>query len=210
MRKVLKIRSDEEMKKRIDLQLFADDATNNSTSIETVSAVTDQEKTTDTKEPATAAEPEKKYSDADLDRIIKGKKVEWQKNLEKEVEATKAAEREAAKLEKMNAQQKVEYERDQLKKELDELKKQNSIAEMAKTARKMLAEDGIAITDDLLAMIVNTDAEETKAAVDGFSGLFKEAVENAVKDRLRGETPKTGTGGAAPVSEIDKRIKKYM
>ena len=191
------------------LQLFAENAASSTaTSAEPVAAV--QEKATETKEPATAAEPEKKYSDDDLDRIIKGKKAEWQKSLEKEVEATKAAEREAAKLEKMNAQQKVEYERDQLKKELDELKKQNSIAEMSKTARKMLADDGINITDDLLAMIVNTDAEETKAAVDGFSSLFKEAVENAVKDRLRGETPKTGTGGAAPVSEIDKRIKKYM
>lgn len=191
------------------LQLFADDAAGG-TGTDAATVATDQGKQTDTKEPATAAEPEKKYSDDDLDRIIKGKKAEWQKSLEKEVEATKAAEREAAKLEKMNAQQKVEYERDQLKKELDELKKQNSIAEMAKTARKMLADDGITITDDLLAMIVNTDAEETKAAVDGFSSLFKEAVENAVKDRLRGETPKTGTGGAAPVSEIDKRIKKYM
>jgi DNA repair ATPase RecN len=195
------------MKKAFDLQLFADEANNGA---EKANVATDQENTIDTKEPATAAEPEKKYSEADLDRIIKGKKAEWQKSLEKELEATKAAEREAAKLEKMNAQQKVEYERDQLKKELDELKKANSIAEMSKTARKMLAEDGINISDDLLSMIVNTDAEDTKAAVDSFSSLFKEAVENAVKDRLRGETPKTGTGAAAPISEIDKRIKKYM
>lgn len=197
--------------KNFYLQLFADNAAN-STATDAASVAADQETQTDTKEPATATEPEKKYSDADLDRIIKGKKAEWQKTLEKEIEATKAAEKEAAKLEKMNTQQKAEYERDQYKKELDEYKRKDALAEMMKTSRKMLAEEGITVTDELLSIMVNTNAEETKASVDSFTKLFKEAVESAVKDRLRGESPKVGTGGrspAAPISEIDKRIKKY-
>lgn len=193
-------------KKFIDLQLFAEEAT---TATSTAAAAPEQENPTAEKEPAPAAQAEKKYSDDDLNRIIKGKKAEWQKSLEKEVEATKAAEREAAKLEKMDAQQKAEYKAERLQKELDEYKRKDTLAEMSKTARKMLSEGGISVSDELLTMLVTTDAEQTKTAVDSFSKLFKEAVESAVKDRLRGETPKAGTGSAAPISEIEKRIKKY-
>jgi uncharacterized protein (DUF885 family) len=196
------------------LQLFADDtatAANSATSANSESqkaqAVAEPEKATDTKEPAPAAtlkdKGELKYSDKDLDEILSKKFAKWQEKQQKAVD-------EAQKLATMNATQKAEYERDQLQKELDELKKQASLAEMMKTSRKMLAEEGITVTDELLSIMVNTNAEETKASVDSFTKLFKEAVESAVKDRLRGETPKAGTGAAAPVSEIEKRIKKYM
>lgn len=196
------------MKKRnFNIQLFAEEAT-----ADPATAAADQGNASvkEEEKPATAAEPEKKYSDADLDRIVKGKKAEWKKELEKEVEATKAAEREAAKLEKMDAQQKAEYKAAQLQKELDEYKRKDTLAEMSKTARKMLSDEGISVSDELLSMLVTTDAEKTKAAVDGFKKLFTETVESKVKDRLRGETPKAGTGAAAPVSEIEKRIKKYQ
>lgn len=193
------------MKKRfIDLQLFAEEAT---TTDSAASAATEQGNPTVLNEPVPAAtlkdKGELKYSDADVNKLIDQKFAEWQKKQQKAVD-------EAQKLATMNATQKAEYDRDQLQKELDELKRQASIAEMSKAARKMLADDGISITDDLLSMIVNTNAEETKAAVDSFGALFKEAVESAVKDRLRGEPPKKGSSVGAPMSEIDKRISKYQ
>ena len=43
--------------------------------------------------------------------------------------------------------------------------------------------------------MVTDNAETTKAAVDGFSQMFKEAVESAVKERLKGEPPRKGSGG---------------
>lgn len=193
------------------LQLFADEPATSADNGAAPKAepVTEPEKVTDTKEPAPAAtlkdKGELKYSDKDLDEILSKKFAKWQEKQQKAVD-------EAQKLATMNATQKAEYERDQLQKELDELKKQASLAEMMKTSRKMLAEEGIIVTDELLSIMVNTNAEETKASVDSFAKLFKEAVESAVKDRLRGESPKVGTGGrspAAPISEIDKRIKKY-
>jgi hypothetical protein len=49
--------------------------------------------------------------------------------------------------------------------------------------------------------MVTTDAEETKAAVDAFAKAFKDAVESAVKDRLKGEPPRKGTGGAASMTK---------
>lgn len=158
-------------------------------------------------EPGTDPKPDdkadgKKYTDDDVNRIVKQKKLEWQKQQEKAVD-------EAKKLAAMNATQKAEYERDKVQKELDEYKRKDALAEMSKTARKMLSDEGINIPDDLLSRLVTTDAEETKAAVDGFSKLFKTAVEDAVKEQARGTTPRNITNNAGDVSEIDKRIKKY-
>lgn len=133
------------------------------------------------------ASEEKKYSDKELDEILGKRFARWQKEQQKAVD-------EAQKLATMNAQQKAEYERDQLQKQLDEYKRKDSLAEMSKTARKMLADDGISVSDDVLALLVTTDAEKTKAAVDGFKTAFKDAVEAAVKERLKGEPPRKGSG----------------
>lgn len=141
-----------------------------------------------------------KYTDKDVDELINKKFAEWQKKKDKEID-------EAKKLADMNAQQKAEYERDKLQKELDDLKKANSLSEMAKTARKMLADDhGINIPDELLSHLVTADAEETKTAVDGFAKLFKDSVEAAVKEKLRGEPPKRGSGGGGAASMTKEQI----
>ena len=191
------------MKKRFfDLQLFAEEATTTETTATEQTTETQETETKAAEKAATKPEAEKKYSDADIDKSLNKKFAEWQTKKEKEVD-------EAKKLAEMNAQQKAEYERDQLQKELDELKKANSLSEMQKTARKMLSDDNINVSDELLSLMVTTDAGKTKAGIDSFKALFKDAVEKAVKDTIRGETPKTGTGSAVPISEIDKRIKKY-
>lgn len=149
-----------------------------------------------------AQEPAKKvdakYTDKDVDDIINKKFAEWEKKKQKEVD-------EAQKLAEMNAQQKAEYERDQIQKELDALKKKDALSEMTKTARKMLKEEDIAISDELLAVMVTTDAEKTKAAVDGFAKLFKDAVESAVKERLKGAPPKKSSAGG-PASMTKEQI----
>ena len=129
-----------------------------------------------------------------MDDILNKKFAEWQKKQQKAVD-------EAQKLATMNATQKAEYERDQLQNELDELKRVSALSEMSKTARKMLSDSGIIISDDLLSVMVTEDAETTKAAVDGFSKLFTEAVESAVKERLKGEPPRKGSGGAAAMTK---------
>ena len=183
------------MFKKFNLQLFAEE-----TAVTETSATTQVKTTTET-EPAPVATVkdtgEKKYSDDDVNKILDKKFAEWQKKQQKKVD-------EAEKLATMNATQKAEYERDKLQKELDEYKKQASLAEMSKTARKMLADSGISVPDELLTMLVTTDAEATKNAVDGFSKVFTEAVESAVKERLKGNPPKSGGGGTTsmPKAEI--------
>lgn len=181
------------MDKCFNMQLFADDTATTDTKPD---AATGQkpdakpEAQKDEKKP----DGEKRYTDDDVNAIIDRKFAEWQKKQQKAVD-------EAKKLAEMNAQEKAEYERDKLQKELDSLKKQASLSEMTKTARKMLADEGINISDDLLSMMVNESAEDTKKAIDGFSKAFSAAVESAVKERLKGEPPKRGSGSTAAMTK---------
>ena len=174
-----------------NLQLFADDT---QTSTETATEGTDTTSKDNSKADDKKTESQAKYTDEDVNKIIDKKFAEWQKKQQKEVD-------EAKKLAEMNATQKAEYERDQLKKKLEELERQASLGEMTKTARKMLSESNINIPDELLSMMVTTDAEETKVAVDGFAKAFKEAVESAVKERLKGEPPKRSSGSSQSMTK---------
>jgi hypothetical protein len=181
------------MIKKLYLQLFAEGAATSETNSETKEsdAKTETGKTTE-QDQKPASQP--KYTDDDVDKMFARKFAEWKKNEDKKVA-------EAKKLAEMNATQKAEYERDQLQNELDALKKKDALAEMTKTARKMLTDSDITVSDELLAVMVTTDAEETKNAIDGFTKAFKEAVESAVKERLRGEPPKKGTSGVQSMTK---------
>lgn len=124
---------------------------------------------------------DKKYSDADVNRIIDRKFAEWQKKQD-----------EAVKLKNMTDQQKAEHERDELKKQIAELQKAQSREAMMKQVRTMLRDAKINAGDELVAPLVAEDAETTKATVEGFIKTFNEAVQDAVKKALKGNTPKVG------------------
>lgn len=189
------------MKKLLNLQMFADDPTEKvGTEPGTAEKDTDNKAAADT---GKATEPEKKYTEDDVDRIVKSR-------VAREKEQAKKEKEEAEKLAEMNATQKAEYERDQLKKELDELKRKDALSEMSKVARKMLTEKDINISDDLLAVLVTTEAAQTKQNVEDFAKMYKADVDAAVKARLKGEPPRVGSGNSSPVSEIQKRMQKYQ
>lgn len=109
---------------------------------------------------------------------------------------------EAKKLAEMTDQQRAETERDRYKQQLEDLQKQVDAAQMQQTARGILAEKGIHLPDSLLAQIVTTDAKTTKEQVEAFSKLFTQAVEEAVKERLKGEPPKRGTSSGMTKEQI--------
>lgn len=183
------------MNNLFDLQLFAEEATATEPAADASAAATSEaQKATEPGKDAKADEPKAKYTDDDVNKILDKKFAEWQKKQQKAVD-------EAKKLAEMNATEKAEYERDKLQKELDDLKRQASLSDMTKTARKMLSESGINISDELLSVMVTTDADETKAAIDGFTKAFTEAVETAVKDRLKGEPPRKGSGTAPAMTK---------
>lgn len=192
-----------------NLQLFADDAAETVSDPETAPEQTTEQATEqkqDSKEKA--KEEEKVFTHKDFDRLFKQKYAELEQKKQKEID-------EAKKLAEMNAEEKANYKAqqekeraDKVQKELDEYKRKDALNEMSKTARKMLADENINVSDELLSRLVTTDAAETKASVDSFAKMYKEAVESGVKERLRGDVP-TASTGSATISEIDKRIKKY-
>ena len=103
-----------------------------------------------------------------------------------------AQQTEAEKLAGMNGTQRLEYERDSYKNQLEQLQKQMNLSQMQAAARSMLAEKHIHATDGLISAIVTEDAETTKKNVEDFAKMFTDAVEAAVKERLKSDTPRTG------------------
>ena len=108
---------------------------------------------------------------------------------------------EAERLAQMTKEEKAEYRANKLEKELSDLKRQNALSDMAKTARKMLAEEEINLPDELLSHLVSEDAEKTKEAVESFTKLYKAAIQAAVKDALKGNPPKVGIGGKGTMTK---------
>ena len=150
---------------------------------------------TTVEEKAEAKEPEKKYTDAEVDKIVQDRLAREQKKREKEVA-------EAEKLAKMNEKERYDYEVSELKKELDALKAEKSRSEMMTTARHMLANDGLNVSDALIGALVTSDAEQTNEAVKAFSKLFKAEVDKAVKAQLAGGNPKKGSTSALTKDQI--------
>lgn len=130
----------------------------------------------------------KKYTDEEVDALIERKFAEWQKKNEKRQTKKDEAER----LRNMSDQERKDHEMEDLRQQVAALQKKETMSKMSTTARNMLAAKGITVGDDLVAMLVSEDADATKSAVDSFINAFQDAVNRAVKDELKGETPRKG------------------
>lgn len=152
----------------LNLQLFADDKAET----EVDQANVDAEK-----------ETEKTFTQDEVNKIV-------QDRLAKEKAKNEKAQEEAKKLAKMNAEQKNQYMVEQLQKELEEYKNKEAKNDMIKEANSMLKDNDITLPDEVVAMLIGDNAEDTKVCVDSFSKAFKTAVERAVNEKLKGKTPK--------------------
>lgn len=160
-------------------------------------SATDQNKGTDNNDNGGDDRNTPKYTDADLDKIIEKKLAKWKRQAKAEVD-------EATRLANMTAQERAEAERDKLQKELDDLKRANTLAEMEKTARSILKQDNIDVPDDIVAVLVDEDADTTDSRVKSFGKAFKKAVQEEVKRQLTHKTPSQGTGGKLTSADIMK------
>ncbi len=136
-----------------------------------------------------------KYTEEDLNRLIDEKLKSFE-------EKQKGKSDEAARLAQMNAQERAEYERDKLQKQVDELLKEKSMGEMQSTAREMLSAESINAPDEIVKLLVTADADGTKKAVNAFVSLFKSSVKNAVAEALKGNPPKIGSDQSLTKKDI--------
>lgn len=158
---------------KFDLQYFAEDAETND--VETNNAEPSNDEGNDN-------QPELKYTDADVDAIVKKKLARAEKE-----KANAVAE--AEKLAKMNADDKEKYERQKLEDELAEYRKREAVQGLLKEADSMLKSEGIDIDDELLKTVIGDDAETTQNNIKEFAESFNSAVEQAVKKALSGQAP---------------------
>lgn len=100
-------------------------------------------------------------TDDDVNDIVKGKKSRWQKELEKERE-------EYEKLNKMNADEKLQYQLDQQAEKLAEYERKETLSKMSETASEMLTEKGVTVSKEFLGMLVSDNAETTSKNVKAY------------------------------------------
>lgn len=130
-------------------------------------------------EPAT--EPPKTFSQEDIDEATKKAVEEAQKQWKADAD-------EAARLAKLNkderAKEEMRIEREKFEKEKSEFAQKQLIAETA----NQLSERGL--SRDFAERLCGKTAEETKANIDAFEKDFNAAVEKAVSERMKGKPPK--------------------
>lgn len=132
----------------------------------------DQSKETQAEEKATA---EKKYTDADLDRIIAKKIAAERKRISK----------------LFNEEQQVS--------EIEQRERNVLLRELKADAKDSLIEQGL--PSSLAGLLDYSDKETLERSITEVGTLFKEAVDKGVKDRLRGSTPRTGYSGIGSKEE---------
>lgn len=135
-------------------------------------------------EPAPASD--KTFSQADVDRIVA-------ERLERQQKKFAAEKEEAAKLAKMNAEQKAEYE---AKKREDELTARETAVmkrELKATAYDILAEKNL--PRQLAEILDYSNADACNASIDAVSKAFNEAVTSAVDERLKSKNTPAYSGG---------------
>ena len=180
-----------------DLQLFADEG-------DGTDATPPDPEGGEGKPDGKPAEPTKKYTDEDVDKIVAKKLAKW-------TEKANAEKAEAEKLAKMNADEKTKYELEQLRKENEELKSARDRAELTRSAAAIMKESGLEATADALALVVGSDAETTKANIDKLNTYVQSALKKAEAERATGRTPKNygAAGKGKELSPFEKRIAKY-
>jgi len=97
-------------------------------------------------------------------------------------------EEEAKKLAKMNAEEKLQHQLEQIKNENAELKRSQALVEMKREASKMLSESNLPHDEELLSLIVSDDAEATKQAV----SVVTNFVARIKKENARQSVPEEG------------------
>ena len=123
---------------------------------------------------------EKTFTQSELDKILNKKFAQWQKKTE---EAKQEAERKA----KLTEAEKLAEER----KEFEAMRKQFEYEKRVNSTSKTLASYNLPV--EFADFLIAEDDEATTQRVDLFKNAFNEAVEKAITQRLKGNTPKTST-----------------
>lgn len=159
---------------------------------------TEQVESTETTAANEQATPtaEKTFTQKDLDAIIDKRLARERTESEKRIQQ---AVTEAQKLAKMNAEERMEHERQARESALKEREADITKRELRAEAKSQLSEKGLPV--ELAEVLPYIDADGTSAALLAVEKVFRAAVEKGVMERLKGTAPKVGV--PAPV-QVEK------
>lgn len=136
---------------------------------------------------------------AKIDEIIQKRVAAEQKKAEKMAEKRAA---EVEKLAKMNEEERREHDFKELQKELEDLRKRDTLIQMRKEASTILSDSGITANDALLDFVVTDTAQDTKERVEAFTTVFNSMLKTHVQKQLQQETPKVFKSSGMTREEI--------
>ena len=96
---------------------------------------------------------------------------------------------EAKKLSKMNDYEKLQYDFEKIKAELEKANEVKARYEMERVATDILSENNLPANKQVLDFVVRADAEQTQEAIKVLSKLVNDTAEKLLKDRNKGEVP---------------------
>lgn len=189
----------------MNLQFFAEDDAADVTPDNTSDNSADNKE----KNGSGPTDADKKYSDADVDKIIAAKFAKWEAKQQQEKD-------EAAKLAEMDDKEKADYEKQQLEAKLAEFERKEVLSKMSEQASEMLSEKGATPTKEMLRLIVSEDAETTSSNVKTYLASVeaeREAIKAEYEKRLGGKVPLDGNGvtisrGAQLAKNANNQTKK--
>lgn len=132
--------------------------------------------------------------DRRVQKAIETAKTKWQ-------EINDAEKSEADKLAKMNKEQKLEYEAQKANKEKDNALAELNAYKLKEQAINIASEKGLEVSLLNLIDFKTVTAEKLNENIDNLSAVFNKAVEKAVNEKLKEDTPTTKTsdiGGSQP------------
>lgn len=147
----------------------------------------------------TGGQTERTYTEAEfiseVDRRVSQAQAKWSAELDKKLNSARS---EGERLAKMNADEraKAQFQTDKQNFETERAKYEADRLEFE--AVKQLSEGKLPVS--FAKMCVGKDAEETKTNIEAFKAAWGEALQNAVNERMKGTTPKTGNGENLNVS----------
>lgn len=130
---------------------------------------------------------EKLYTRAELNKILNAEKDKLKTELLQEAETKRT---EAEKLAKMDTEQKLNYEIEQLKKKLDEKDKNIHSLTLSDTAKNYATEKGVPLGYLTDINYAYETAETIKAKIDNFSELRKQDRATYLNEELKQKSPK--------------------
>ena len=176
---------------KMNLQEFAEeDTTSNDKDSGEGADEKKSDKNSDKKLEMTEAEYEKKVeaeADRKLESALKKKRSEWQKEMDKKIQD---AIEEKERLSKLSEKERKEEQLSKREKELADRLAELERKELRADAVGDLREKGLPV--EFADTLLGENAEKTLENINAFKKAFDEAVNDAVKGKLRQDTPSAG------------------